>query len=99
MPNYAAGQGSSVCTQEYLEPYLLDGHKFDLRLYVVLAGVNPLKAYLCRVGMVRIPMLRMPKRRIPMLRKAMRSHTSRRHKAALGSRIHLIGSRIHIRRY
>ena len=85
MPNYAAGQGSSVCTQEYLEPYLLDGHKFDLRLYVVLAGVNPLKAYLCRVGMVGIPMLR-----IPMLRKAMRAHTSRRHKAVLGSRIKLL---------
>ena len=50
-------KGRQVCTQEYLEPYLLDGHKFDLRLYVVLESVNPMKAYLCRTGMVRKAMV------------------------------------------
>ena len=35
-----------VCTQEYLEPYLLGGFKFDMRLYVILTSVNPMKAYL-----------------------------------------------------
>lgn len=46
-----------MCTQEYLEPYLLDGFKFDMRLYVVLASVNPMRGYLCRVGMVRKAMV------------------------------------------
>ena len=46
-----------VCTQEYLQPYLLDGFKFDMRLYVVLASVNPMRGYLCRVGMVRKAMV------------------------------------------
>ena len=46
-----------VCTQEYLEPYLLGGFKFDMRLYVILTSVNPMRAYLCRVGMVRKAMM------------------------------------------
>jgi hypothetical protein len=43
MPNYAAGEGRQIVVQEYLDPFLLSGHKFDLRLYVVLASVNPLE--------------------------------------------------------
>ncbi|XP_041981293.1 probable tubulin polyglutamylase ttll-15 [Aricia agestis] len=32
--------------QEYVQkPYLVDGHKFDIGVYVVLTSVNPLRAY------------------------------------------------------
>ena len=52
-PSSKAGESKPAVIQEYLPPYLLNGHKFDFRLYVVVAGVNPLEAYLCRTGMVR----------------------------------------------
>jgi tubulin polyglutamylase TTLL11 len=40
--------------QEYVpRPLLLDGLKFDFRLYVMIAGVNPMRVYLCKQGMAR----------------------------------------------
>jgi hypothetical protein len=40
--------------QRYIEnPYLVDRKKFDLRLYVVIKGVDPLEAYLCDEGLAR----------------------------------------------
>ncbi len=48
--------GDEACVvQRYLdEPYLFDGHKFHLRLYVLVTETAPLRAYLYREGIVRI---------------------------------------------
>jgi tubulin polyglutamylase TTLL6/13 len=44
----------NTVAQEYLkQPYLLQGVKFDLRIYVLLYGINPLKIYLFKDGLAR----------------------------------------------
>ena len=35
------------------KPYLIDGYKFDLRIYVLLAGVNPLRIFVYKDGLAR----------------------------------------------
>ena len=42
-----------MCVQECIDPALLGGNKFDLRIYVLLESVLPLKAHLCRSAMLR----------------------------------------------
>lgn len=40
--------------QEYVNnPLLLDGYKFDLRLYVLISKLNPIEAYICKEGLGR----------------------------------------------
>jgi tubulin polyglutamylase TTLL6/13 len=40
--------------QRYIhKPYLIDDLKFDLRIYVLLYGVNPLRIYIHEMGLAR----------------------------------------------
>jgi tubulin polyglutamylase TTLL6/13 len=40
--------------QRYLsKPYLIDGLKFDLRIYVLIASVDPLKIFVYHQGLAR----------------------------------------------
>ncbi|VDN29926.1 unnamed protein product [Gongylonema pulchrum] len=46
--------GSPMLVSRYItNPYLLDGHKFDLRLYVMVTSFSPLVAYIYRQGLAR----------------------------------------------
>lgn len=41
--------------QEYLaDPYLIDGCKFDLRIYVLVSGCNPLRVFIHEDGLTRL---------------------------------------------
>jgi len=46
--------GEQIVAQRYLaKPYLIDGLKFDLRIYVLIYGVDPLRVFLFKQGLVR----------------------------------------------
>ncbi|CAF1222750.1 unnamed protein product [Rotaria sordida] len=66
--NAAMGQGISICCdykriqsmdnyiiQEYIrEPYLIEGFKFDIRIYALITSCDPLRVFIFNNGLVRI---------------------------------------------
>ena len=46
---------NDLVIQEYIpNPFLLDGYKFDLRIYVLIKSVEPLEIHIHREGLVRL---------------------------------------------
>lgn len=39
--------------QQYISPFLIDGHKFDLRLHLLITNIYPLNAYIYHEGIAR----------------------------------------------
>lgn len=39
--------------QRYISPYLVDGYKFDFRLYILISKINPFTVYLYEEGLAR----------------------------------------------
>lgn len=48
------GAVEHMVVQRYMhKPYLIDGFKFDLRIYVLINGVSPLRVYVYEDGLAR----------------------------------------------
>ena len=40
------------------KPYLIDGFKFDLRIYVLVNGISPLRVYVFNDGLARFAIVK-----------------------------------------
>ncbi len=46
-------KGGFLISKYVMNPHLIDGYKYDLRIYVLVTSYDPLKVYLFREGLVR----------------------------------------------
>ena len=52
-PNEVSVEDTSVISRYISNPLLINGHKFDLRLYVVMTSIDPLRIYIYKEGLAR----------------------------------------------
>ena len=48
---HMGGYGESAIAQQYIAPCLLEGLKFDFRIYALVSSIDPLRVYIFREGM------------------------------------------------
>lgn len=48
-----AGQSQKAIVQKYVSPFLIDGYKFDFRLFILIATLKPFTVYLYGDGLCR----------------------------------------------
>lgn len=51
--NEVSVEETSVISRYISNPLLINGHKFDLRLYVVVTSLEPLRVYIYKEGLAR----------------------------------------------
>ena len=47
-------KGGLLISKYIMNPHLINGFKYDLRIYVLVTSYDPLKIYLFREGLVRL---------------------------------------------